>query len=50
MYKEKGIKQYLSVSSCGKRKDKLSEDEKQAIARKLQDASTDITSYVELCH
>lgn len=50
MYREKGIEQYLSVSVRGKRKEKLTEDEKQAIARKLQDASTDITSYVELCH
>lgn len=50
MYKEKGIKEYLSVSSRGKRNDRLTEDEKQAISRKLQDASTDITSYVELCN
>ena len=50
MYQEKGIDGYLNVSSRGKRKDKLSEGEKQAITQKLQDASTDITSYVELCH
>ena len=50
LYQEKGIQEYLNVASRGKRKDKLSEGEKQAIAEKLQDASTDITSYVELCH
>ncbi len=50
MYQEKGIEGYLTVSSSGKRKDKLSNNEKQFIARKLQDAPTDITSYVELCH
>ena len=33
-----------------KEKTSLREDEKQAIARKLQDVSTDITSYVELYH
>lgn len=50
MYREEGIDGYLSVSSRGKRKDTLSDREKQAIAQKLGDASTDITSYVELCH
>ena len=50
MYQEKGIEGYLDVASRGKRKDKLSEGEKQVIAQKLQDASTNITSYVELCH
>ena len=49
LYREEGIDGYLTVASRGKRKEKLSEDEKQAIAQKLQDASTDITSYVELC-
>ena len=49
-YEEKGIEGYLTVSSRGKRKEKLTENEKQAIALKLQDPTTDITSYVELLH
>jgi transposase len=49
LYQEQGLEGYLTVASRGKRKDKLSESEKQAIAQKLQDASTGITSYVELC-
>jgi transposase len=50
LYKDKGINGYLNVSSRGKRKEKLSPNEKQAIALKLQDPATDITSYVELLH
>ena len=50
LYHEQGLEGYLTVASRGKRKDKLTESEKQVIAQKLQDASTDITSYVELCH
>lgn len=49
-YEEKGIEGYLTVSSRGKRKEKLTENEKQAITLKLQDPTTDITSYVELLH
>lgn len=50
MYKEKGLDAYLDVSSRGKRNEKLTPEEKQALASKLQDPGTDITSYVELLH
>ncbi len=49
-YMEEGMEGYLHVSSRGKRKDTLTKEEKQAIGEKLRDASTEITSYVELCH
>lgn len=49
-YSEGGIESYLAVSSRGKRDEKLTREEKEAIANKLQDPSTDITSYVELTH
>ena len=49
-YKEGGIDGYLSVSSRGKRDEKLDNEEKEALSEKLKDASTDITSYVELTH
>ncbi|MDX1284854.1 MAG: helix-turn-helix domain-containing protein [Draconibacterium sp.] len=49
-YKEGGIEGYLAVSSRGKRDEKLTNDEKETIADKLKDTSTDITSYVELTH
>lgn len=49
-YQESGIEVYLTVSSRGKRKEKLTPDEKQSIKLKLQDPATDITSYVELLH
>jgi len=47
-YNEKGIEEYLTVSSRGRRKEKLTKEQKQAIRAKLQDPFTDITSYVEL--
>ncbi len=47
-YKAGGIEEYLSVASRGKRNEKLNSEEKAALSEKLQDASTDITSYVEL--
>lgn len=50
LYEEKGMEGYLHVSSRGARKENLLDGEKQAIASKLQDPATDITSYVELCH
>ena len=49
-YSENGIEGYLTVSSRGRRDEKLTSDEKEAIANKLQDPSTDVTSYVELAH
>lgn len=49
-YQENGIEGYLTVLSRGKRKEKLTLEEKRAIALKLQDPSTGITSYVELLH
>ena len=49
-YQENGIEGYLTVLSRGKRKEKLTLEEKQSIALKLQDPATDITSYVELLH
>lgn len=49
-YQERGIEEYLTVSSRGKRKEKLAPDEKLAIELKLEDPTTDITSYVELRH
>ena len=50
MYQEKGIDVYLRVASRGKRGEKLSIEEKRAIAAKLNDPGTEITSYVELTH
>lgn len=50
LYSEKGIEEYLTVSPRGKTNDKLLPEEKSVIAAKLQDSSTDITSYVELLH
>ena len=50
MYSEKGIEHYLTVSPRGKTNDKLLPEEKRIIAEKLQDSSTDITSYVDLLH
>ncbi|MCG8410757.1 MAG: helix-turn-helix domain-containing protein [Bacteroidales bacterium] len=50
LYQEKGIEAYLTVSSRGKRNEKLSQEDKQALTAKLQDPNTDITSYVELRH
>lgn len=49
-YQENGIEGYLTVLSRGKRKEKLTLEEKRAIALKLQDPATGITSYVELLH
>jgi hypothetical protein len=49
-YQENGIEGYLTVLSRGKRKEKLTLEEKRAIELKLKDLSTDITSYVELLH
>ncbi len=43
-YHEKGIEEYLTVSTRGKRREKLAPNEKQAIALKLQDPATDITT------
>lgn len=50
LYQSKGLNAYLDVSSRGKRNEKLTSEEKQALASKLQDPNTDITSYVELLH
>src|SRR5680860_632053 len=49
-YHEKGIEEYLTVSTRSKRREKLAPNEKKAIALKLQDPATDIPSYVELLH
>lgn len=49
-YSENGIDVYLSVASRGKRDEKLSIEEKAAIADKLNAPNTEITSYVELMH
>lgn len=49
-YSKYGIEAYLTVASRGKRDEKLAMDEKEAIASKLYDPATDITSYVELMH
>lgn len=49
-YKEGGIEGYLSVSSRGKRDEKLTNVEKEAIANKLKDTTTGITSYVGLTY
>lgn len=50
MYREKGIEQYLTVSPRGKTNDKLLPEEKAILAAKLQDSTTEITSYVDLLH
>ena len=50
MYRDKGIEGYLTVLPRGKANDKLLPEEKAAIAAKLQNPSTDMTSYVELLH
>ena len=48
LYKEKGISSYLEVKSRGSRREEIPEQVQQALAAQLSNASTTITSYVEL--
>jgi len=48
LYKTEGIDSYLKIKSRGSRRDKIPAAIKEGISKKLSDASSTITSYVEL--
>lgn len=50
LYKKEGIVGYLRVKSRGSRNERLSASTKESLRKKLQDPSSNITSYVELLH